>query len=123
MKNLTEVSGTPQISSAFGGWGRNITLIKVVQKIVNALVQETKFTYSFQGVVQPFSAKEIMLKPEGERAWNWSMIHWFNSPQNLNVNDKIIYKGLYYKVMRVWSYTEYNYIQYDIIEDFQPTSI
>ena len=120
MKTLCDLSTAPQISTAFGGWARKLSIVKIVQTIINGDPVETQFPYNFEGVFQPLKAEQIQQKPEGQRSWSWFMIHWFNGCPTLKTNDKIIYKGQQYKVMDVYNYSENNYMRYDIILDFQP---
>ncbi len=119
-RNLNQLRGTPQITSAMLGWASRLILVRIAQEIIDGFVQEIIQQIEFQGVVQPLSPKQIMLKPEGERAWTWLQIHiQANSPVKLTVGDKIMYNCERYKVMARLDYSANNYIELHCVQDFQ----
>lgn len=117
-KPLNQSSGQPQMGAAFAGWTSKITLIKVVQSLVNFINVDTETPMTFDGVIQPFGLKQLMLKPEGERAWQWWMIHCVGSTLDLDTNDKVKYLGKKFKVMGVNNYQLNGYVEYHVIEDY-----
>jgi hypothetical protein len=151
-KPLNQSSGMPQMGAAFAGWAKIITIYRRNQIVIDELVgyvddlnkwdqggienwdtptaefdqpvaTVTKIT--FKGTIQPLSAKQISLKPEGQRSWEWLQIHCFSGPLNLDTNDIIIYNGKNFKIMGVWDYSLNNYIEYHAIRDYQdpPNSV
>jgi hypothetical protein len=116
---LDKLSGMPQVGAAFSGWTKNITLVTIKQQVVDSELVETQRTRTFQGVIQPLGDKQLMLKPEGDRAWQWFMIHCVATSLDVDVNDKILYNDAMYKVMKTRDYSLNGYIQYDVILDFQ----
>lgn len=119
IKKINQLSGMPQIGAAFSGWQTKIALVVITQTIVDGLTVDTPKTITFNGVVQPLSAKQIALKPEGQRAWAWLQIHCFSGNLNLKNNDRIKFNERFYKVMGVWDWSLDNYIEYHAVEDFQ----
>ena len=118
LANKNIPSGMPQITSAFGGWMKNITLQKSKQCIVDGLVQQTETPFTFQGAIQPLSPKQIALKPEGQRAWTWLQIHCM-LPGAIDVTDLIVYNGAIFKVMGVYDYSLNGFMEYHLVHDFQ----
>ena len=119
-RGLSKLSGAPQISSAFSGWESTIILVRISQQIIDGLVQDIAQQIQFRGVVQPLSAKQIALKPEGERAWAWLQIHIkADSPMKLDVNDRIMYNCRKYKVMAQLDWSANNFVELHCVEDFQ----
>ena len=119
-RSLNQISSAPQISPDFSGWGSSLLLVQITQQIIDGLVQDIIHQTPFHGVVQPLSPKQLMLKPEGERAWAWLQIHiQANSPVKLNVNDRIMYNCCKYKVMARLDYSANNYIELHVVQDFQ----
>lgn len=118
---LSDRHAGPQITTALNGWESKLILVRITQSVVNdGLVQENAQQIEFSGVVQPLSPKQLLLKPEGERAWTWLQIHVMNnSPMNLNDNDRIMYRGRKYKIMARNDYTANGYMEYHAVEDFQ----
>lgn len=118
-KTLNNISGMPQMGAAFAGWMKSITLVTVKESIVDALVIEDRREKTFQGVIQPLGPKQLMLKPEGERAWQWFMIHCISTSLDVDTGDGIEYNGKNYKVMKINDYSLNNYIEYHVVEGFQ----
>jgi hypothetical protein len=77
---------------------------------------------NFMGTWQPLSAEKIALKPEGERSWKWIQLHCRNGLKNLETNDLVIRDGekTRYKVMERLDYSLSGFIEYHLVEDFQP---
>lgn len=119
MKTLDQLSGMPQMGAAFAGWTKKISLVVIQQHIVNGFNQDYECSITFSGTIQPLTAKQLMLKPEGQRAWSWLQIHSLAGELNLNTEDRIIYNGVRYKVMGIWDYSLNNYIEYHVVRDFQ----
>ncbi len=119
MKTLDQMTGMPQMGAAFSNWTTKITLKRIAQKIIDGLVSEETENITFQGVVQPLSAKQLALKPEGDRAFQWLQIHCLTTTQDLVTNDRIEYAGQKYKIMNVWNWQLNNFIEYHAVEDFQ----
>lgn len=101
------------------GWTSKITLIKVIT-VINSIGAsiETQIPIIFQGVIQPLSPKQLTIKPEGERAWEWLQIHTATQLA-LNTGDRIKYNTKLFKVMAQNNYSLNNYYEYHIAEDFQ----
>lgn len=119
MKPLNQLSGMPQITSAFKGWTKKISLVVVTQSIVDGFVQESLAATDFEGTIQPLIPEELKLKPEAQRSWEWLQIHCVSGNLNLKNNDRIIYNGKKYKVMAPRDYSLNGYIEYHCVEDYQ----
>lgn len=108
----------PQIEVAFDGWETPITLIKVTQSIVDYQNVETEEAFTFKGVIQPLGPKELVIKPIGERSWEWLQIHT-RIEIGLDNGDKIRYNGKKYKVMLQNNYVLNNYFEYHLVADYE----
>jgi hypothetical protein len=80
-------------------------------------VSEESEDIVFRGVVQPFSARQLIVKPEGERAWQWWKVHSETS-LSLRGDDIILYRGKNFRVKTDSDYSDYGYYEYDLIEDY-----
>lgn len=118
MKKPTS-SGMPQISVAFGGWTSKITLLKHTETVVDGFVKINQIPISFSGVLQPLSARAIMLKPEGQRSWQWLQMHCFSTSLELIPGDRITWNGDIYKIMATNDYNLNGYIEYHLVKDNQ----
>lgn len=114
-----QLSGMPQMGAAFAGWTKKITLLRVAQTVVAGLVEQSTLPFTFEGTVQPLHPKEIELKPEGQRAWEWLQVHCLTGAGDLTTNDQVIYNGKTYKVMAVRDYSLNNYVEYHLAFDYQ----
>lgn len=119
MKNLSDISGMPQLKAVFTNWQKKITLTRRIQTITAGLVSTADTQFTFQGIIQPLSPRQIALKPDGQRAWTWLQIHVVSSSENLNVNDQIIYNSVIYKIMARLDYSLNGYIEYHAVEEYQ----
>ena len=109
----------PNVQGAMLEWFQTLSFVQIVKSIVNFQVVETETTTVFQGVRQPFTAQQLLMKPEGQRLWKWETIHSFPDLQ-LKPDDRIIFGTLKYRVMQKSDWKEYGYIEYHIIEDYTP---
>ena len=109
----------PQMSSTLNGWEMPLTLIKIVQNVVDGDVVQTETKIDFMGVWQPLRDEQLQFKPEGQRSWSWYWIHAKAGTLNLKTQDKIIFQGSRYKVMAVKDYSLNGYVEYEIVKDYQ----
>lgn len=117
---LNQSTGTlPDLSGAMRDWFQKMTFAVITKTIVNFRAVEVEVRTAFQGVMQPASPEQIQLKPEGQRAWIWHTLHAETS-LILEIDGKVIYLGLEYRVMSKSDFSKYGYVQYDLVEGFQP---
>lgn len=121
-KTIKDLSGMPKMSAAFLGWTVAIDLVRIKQTIVDGIPKDAEEKIRFQGTVQPLSAEEIALKPDGQRSWEWLQVHVIASSKNLEVDDRVRYAGRKYKIMGRKDYTLNGYVEYHMIVDFQKAS-
>lgn len=105
--------------AAFSGWTSKITLLKHTENIVDGLVKITQTPICFSGTIQPLTAQEISLKPEGQRSWTWLQIHCLSRAMDLIPGDRLTWDGDIYKVMAQNDYSLNNYIEYHVVRDYQ----
>lgn len=111
-------SGTvPNMSDTLLNWFQQMTFGVVTKTAKNFQVYETMEEVSFLGVWQVLNARQLSMKPEGQQAWDWFMVH--SQPQlNLNTDNVIIYLGKQYRVMAKKDYSLYGYIEYHLVDDY-----
>ena len=122
-KTLDQLSGMPQMRVAFGGWTQPITLQIIEQTVVDGFVIDVPRNFTFTGTIQPLSPNKIMLKPEGQRAWEWLQIHCIASSEALKPNDRIIYNDRKFKIMAQNDYSLNNFIEYHAVLDYEEGEI
>jgi hypothetical protein len=111
------VAAMPSVRSTLLGWFRPIALTRVIQRIVDFKTLEIEEPLSTRGVVQPLTETSLMLKPEGQRAWKWFLIH-ATPDLVLAVNDVIILKGDRLRIQKTKDYSVNGYVCYEACEDF-----
>ena len=118
-QNLKALSGMPQMQTTLTGWEVPLTLVKVIQDIVDGDAVFTEQEINFLGCFQPLKDEELQFKPEGQRSWSWYWIHAKAGTLNLQTADKITFNNKRYKVMSVKDYSLNGFIEYQIIRDFE----
>lgn len=117
---LNQLSGMPQMSAAFAGWKSKLTFEIVSQSIDDdGWTEEVNIPVSVMGTWQPFTDEDLKQKPEGQRSWSWFMLHVEGINKPFKTNDRVLFNGVLYKVMKIRDYTLNNYVQYDCILDFE----
>ena len=110
----------PDVSGAMQDYFQNITMSQIVKSVVGFQAVETLTTWSFFGVIQPFTPRQLMLKPEGQRAWTWITLHAEPSV-TLQVDDIMIWNGIQTRVMSRQDFTLYGYLLYELCQDWVAT--
>lgn len=109
----------PQMRDTLTGWEVPLTLVKVIQDIVEGDAVFTEQQINFMGCWQPLRDEELQFKPEGQRSWEWIWIHAKSSELNLQTADKVIFNDKRYKVMSVKDYSLNGFVEYQLIRDFE----
>jgi hypothetical protein len=117
-KSFKKQSGMPNVSNALSNWCAEITLKKITSTWDRGENIETFSNIVFLGVTQPLNPKQIALKPEGQRAWQWLQIHSFSGPLDLNTNDRVEIDNNNYKIMAISDYSRNGYIEYHAVRDY-----
>lgn len=120
-KPLFEKSGTtPDVSGAMQDYFQPLQFTKVVKNTVGFQVLETLTPVNFRGVLQPFTDRQLVLKPEGQRAWTWFMVHAdyallldVDEIININLNNKPT------RVMQRKDFNLYGYVEYHLVQDWE----
>jgi hypothetical protein len=116
---LNQNSGTvPDVSGALKNWFQPISMTSITKTVVNFKVIESGTPIETLGVWQPFSGKQLAMKPEGQRKWGWWTLH--AEPGLVLEPDQIVtYLGINYRVMRQQDYRLYGYVEYELVEDYE----
>lgn len=118
--NLSALSGMPNMSMALLGWEVPLELVRLTQTMDEGDVAHTEQKIKFKGVWQPLKDEALELKPDGQRSWKWFWLHVQSGTLNLETADKIIFQGQRYKVMEKKDYTLNGFVEYQLIEDYEP---
>lgn len=115
---LNANSGTvPNVGEAMLDWFQQMRFGVVTKEVKNSQVVETVRELSARGVIQPLTERQLMMKPEGQRAWDW---YWLHAEPSLvlEVDSDVIYLSRQYRVMSNKNYSLYGYVEYHLVQDY-----
>lgn len=115
---LNQIGGSvPDVSGALQSYYQKMVFTLITKSVLNFQVVETPSNINIHGTIQPFSARQLQLKPEGQRAWTWYTLH-ATAATTLKVDDVVIYLGTQYRIMAQTNFSLYGYMLYEMIEDY-----
>lgn len=117
ISQLNAQSALPQMGEVLLSWFQNMTFDLVTKALDEYDLKETTESINTRGVRQPFTAQQLSIKPEGQRAWKWETLHCLPDVK-LNPDDIVIFNTVKYRVMSKLDYTEYGYLEYHIVQDY-----
>jgi hypothetical protein len=79
----------PQLATAVMSWSNKMQIGIVCKSQENFKTVESILYGIFSAVMQPLQVKQIMIKPEGQRAWKWYWLHAETKLQ-LQIDDIVI---------------------------------
>ena len=118
-KNLTlpnNVGGLPDVGAAVMTLLQPVNVQVGIQQLVNGYYKPIFRNIDTQASIQPLP-QELAIKMEGERNWRWHLIHILPNVI-LNNNDTITLFGIQAKVMKKENWTQYGYISYIVVENY-----
>ena len=117
-KTLKKISGgLPNVSDVIVSWFQPMTFKFLTDNIVDFENEPITVEVRSEGVIQPFTSKDLMAKPEGQRSWAWNMLHCLPDVV-LKVGEYVLIDDVKYRVMKCTDYSDYGYLEYDVVESF-----
>lgn len=122
--NLNQSRGTlPNVSSAVVRFFQPLKFVKITKTTKRAKLIEVREEVATMGVIQPLNSQQLMVKPEGQRAWKWNWIHAL--PTLVLNNDDVVTLadapagGTSYRVMGKTDFSAYGYVAYEVVQDYK----
>lgn len=116
---LNVQTGTiPQVDGAMFDWFQPLVFSPIVKTIANFQVLETAAPVYFRGVVMPLSGRQLEIKPEAQRAWDWIIV-FSQTALPLQPDDVIFFLEKQCRIMSQKSFALYGYFQYEMVQDWQ----
>ena len=120
MTKLSDIfGGLPNLSIALNGWEIPIEADFITQENIDGKITDVSNKKKIKGVIQPMSPEAVQIKPEGQRAWAWFIIHVNHKYMRLRVEQKLIIKNENYKIMEVKNFIPYGFMEYHVIKDYE----
>lgn len=114
----TAQNGLPDLSSALPGIFYPITAVTITKTPVDGIVQEIETSVATKGVIQPLTAQEVAMKPEGQRTWKWMDLHCLPD-LILKPDDIVEIDALRYRVMAVYDLRQYGFMHYELGQNYE----
>ncbi len=114
---FTRAGSVPDVSGALQEYFQPMVFTPVAKIVEGFQVAETGNPITFQGVIQPYQERQLMLLPEGQRAWTWFLLH-ADISLKLNVDDVVNYNGQQTRIMGRKDFSLYGYIEYRLCQDY-----
>ena len=111
-------SGVPNVQDALSNWFTTLSLGKITKSVVNYHLQEVVTWANYQAVLQPFTTKQLQIKPDGQRAWAWSTLHIKGTDSEFCLDDQVFIGNKKHRIMQKFEWSDYGYIEYQLIEDY-----
>ena len=110
----------PQMNNTLTGWELPIELIRIRQNIIDGeLSDENEEFIQFKGVIQPAKDENLSIDSNGQRSWQYLWIHARASELNLDTADKVVFKGIRYKVISKKDYGLNAFVEYKLCRDYE----
>ena len=107
----------PSMGNAISAWFRPLDLVRRITQLRDREAVISEVPLRCMGVIQPLMGRELVMKPEGQRAWNWNMLHT-SSDVSLNPGEDFTVNGKKYRVMSDKGYSDFGFIYYEIVQDY-----
>ncbi len=111
--------GFPDMSGAFWNWADPVQLNVVTTSAVDFEAVDTpENQIVFYGVLEPVTGRQLLIKPEGERKFNYLNLY---TEQELKA-DSIVQdqKGQTYRVLKKQDWNHGDYQEYEIMQTPTP---
>lgn len=117
-----QTGSIPNMGVSLLDWFQYITFGQVTKVVEGFQVKETVTDVSFWGIIQPLTERQLILKPEGQRAWTWFDLYVQASPAgaviSLNVDDVVIWNQKQTRVMGRKDYALYGFTEMSLVQDW-----
>lgn len=107
----------PDVSGTLEQYYQPIVFTRVVKQTIGFQVNEIPLSIHFRGVIQPFTDRQLNMKPEGQRAWSWFLLH-SDPALKLDVDEIVFWKGGQTRVMALKDFSLYGYLEYHLVQDW-----
>lgn len=108
----------PYLAGALKGWTSKISVITIIQTVVDFVTVEIPTTQILDINIQSIPQRQVDRKPEGERSWNWVSVIVKNGPY-LKTDDKIVISPFKYRITKGSNWSSSGFTKYEAIQDYE----
>ncbi len=118
-RRLTEqVCPTPSVRGTLLGWFRPLTMVFVKTTVTDGHAKPIEYELKTSGMIQAGDPEKLEMKAEGERSWEWFVLHTLPNVQ-MQTDDRVSIRGVKFRVMNRTDWADYGFMRYDCIRDYQ----
>ncbi len=118
-KSVNELSSAlPNVGESIQELLQSVIATYIQKQQINGYTQEVLITILTRASIQPFTAQQLKIMPEGQRKWRYFTVY---TQKNLDLQPDEIFaiKGINYRILGKTDWSDYGFFQYDTIEDYQ----
>jgi hypothetical protein len=115
---LWDLPSMPEVSAGVTRFLSPLIIEKLQVNVVSGFAQKIPIAIKTLGAIQPLTARELVVKPEGERSWSWYRLHT-SVNVDLKTNDRVRIRNTVYKIMAKWDWSRSGYLEFHCILDFE----
>jgi len=113
------IPNLPNLRTAVMAWSSQIDIQIVCKRQENYKTVESLLLKRIKGVIQPYSAKQLSILPEGQRGWKWITLHCDTQLQ-LEIDDIVILDGQNrHRVMAKLDHSLYGFYEYHLVRGYE----
>lgn len=118
-KKLNEqVCPAPSMRGTVLGWFKPLTMIFVTTTMKDGQAQAVERELKTSGMIQAGDPEKLEMKAEGERSWEWFVLHTLPNVQ-MQTDDRVSLAGVKYRVMSRTDWAANGFMRYNLIKDYQ----
>jgi hypothetical protein len=114
-------SGLPDVGASIQILLQPVVATYIQKQQISGYTQEVSCSMDTKASIQPWSAEQLKMLPEGQRSWKYFTIY---ALANLNLaTDEVftIYEKSY-RILDRTDWSDYGFIEYNTIEDYDSDS-
>ena len=108
----------PSVEDALSDWLKTIKIGVTTKSVVDFQLSESIEYIDVLAVLQPFTTKQLQIKPEGQRGWDKISLWIKGSDTEFCLDDFIYVDSKKYRIYQKFEWKNYGYIEYQAIQSF-----
>ena len=110
-------SGLPDVGAAIMEILQPVVAVVMEKQQIDGYTQEIPVRINTKASIQPFSAQQLKMLPEGQRGWRYFAIYIL-SDVDLKPDEVFWINHNGYRIMAKYDWNRFGYFQYECVEDY-----